>query len=131
EDDVIERPYGTKPYGTKPYGTKPYGTKPYGTKPYGTKPYGTKPYGTKPYGTKPYAAEDALDPAVWSADVAELICERSAVIRLGASIVADDFELQIPRVDATAIYVDPNTPQSVPGQQVAGRILRPLDHQLT
>jgi HK97 family phage major capsid protein len=136
EDDVIERPYGTKPYGTKPYGTKPYGTKPYGTKPYGTKPYGTKPYGTKPYGTKPYGTkpypdEEALDPEVWSADVAELVCERSAVIRLGATIVAGDFKLQIPLVNATADYIDVKNPAAAPQQRVTGINLRPLDHQLS
>ena len=142
EDDVIERPYGTKPYGTKPYGTKPYGTKPYGTKPYGTKPYGTKPYGTKPYGTKPYGTKpygtkpygtkpypdgDALDPDVWSADVAELICACSAVIRLGATIVGGDVELEIPDVSAKAGY---NKGSAAQRQPIVERKLRPEDHQL-
>jgi HK97 family phage major capsid protein len=140
EDDVIERPYGTKPYGTKPYGTKPYGTKPYGTKPYGTKPYGTKPYGTKPYGTKPYGTkpygtkpypdEEALDPDVWSAYVAELICECSAVIRLGATIVAGDLELETPVVDATANYVDVRKGTAATPQTTNGIELRPLNHEL-
>jgi HK97 family phage major capsid protein len=136
EDDVIERPYGTKPYGTKPYGTKPYGTKPYGTKPYGTKPYGTKPYGTKPYGTKPYGTkpypdEDALDPEVWSADVAELVCERSAVIRLGATIVAGDLELEMPAVvDPTASYINVRRPTAATPQTTDGIELRPLKHEL-
>jgi HK97 family phage major capsid protein len=117
DDGLAERPYGTKPYGTKPYGTKPYGTKPYGTKPYGTKPYGTKPYGTKPYGTKPYGTKPyggsrdgngGLDPDAWSADVAELVCDRSAVIRLGATIVACDYEVQLPVFDVEAKYIEIN-----------------------
>jgi HK97 family phage major capsid protein len=135
ENDVIERPYGTKPYGTKPYGTKPYGTKPYGTKPYGTKPYGTKPYGTKPYGTKPYGtkpypAEDALDPELWSGDVAELICGCSAVIRLGATIVAGDLELEVPAIAATASYIAPKRGRAAERQQIGEIQLRPLDHLL-
>jgi HK97 family phage major capsid protein len=135
EDDVIERPYGTKPYGTKPYGTKPYGTKPYGTKPYGTKPYGTKPYGTKPYGTKPYgtkpyAAGASLDPELWSGDLAELICGCSAVIRLGATIVAGDLELEVPVITATASYIDPRGGAAAPRQPIGELELRPLDHLL-
>lgn len=137
------KPYGTKPYGTKPYGTKPYGTKPYGTKPYGTKPYGTKPYGTKPYGTKPYGTKgdgpgDWLDPEEWSADIAELFCDKSAVVRLGARIVEDD-------VDVPAVDVGDDGPRYLerpskeegrrtdsvkPSAAVFQRPLCPRDHEL-
>jgi hypothetical protein len=137
------KPYGTKPYGTKPYGTKPYGTKPYGTKPYGTKPYGTKPYGTKPYGTKPYGTKGDgpdgwLDPEEWSADIAELFCDKSAVVRLGAHIVED--EIDVPAVDVGEDgprYLERPSKETgrradsvKPSAAVFQRALRPRDHEL-
>jgi hypothetical protein len=90
------KPYGLKPYGLKPYGLKPYGLKPYGLKPYGLKPYGLKPYGLKPYGLKPYglkAGEGVGD--AWSAEVSELVTEHSAVVRLGATIVPADDDVDV------------------------------------
>ena len=105
EDEFPERPYGAKPYGAKPYGAKPYGAKPYGAKPYGAKPYGAKPYGAKPYGAKPYGAKPygakpyeesgPVDPAEWGDEICELVLSRSAVVRLGATVVSGDSEVTI------------------------------------
>src|SRR5215475_5362212 len=84
DDDSGLRPYGGKPYGGKPYGGKPYGGKPYGGKPYGGKPYGGKPYGGK-------GADGGLvDWDDWEIDIGELVCERSAVIRQGATLFTGD-----------------------------------------
>ncbi len=93
------KPYGLKPYGLKPYGLKPYGLKPYGLKPYGLKPYGLKPYGLKPYGLKPYGLKGGADDATgeaWSAEVSELVTERSAIIRLGATVVSAEDNRDVP-----------------------------------
>jgi hypothetical protein len=82
-----------KPYGLKPYGLKPYGLKPYGLKPYGLKPYGLKPYGLKPYGLKGGPVDLGEE---WSADVSALVTERSAVIRLGGTVVGADQDVRVP-----------------------------------
>ena len=99
------RPFGTKPFGTKPFGTKPFGTKPFGTRPFGTKPFGTRPFGVRPFGTRPFGTRlgegGYLDPDEWAADIAVLVCERSAVVRLGATVVSGDYEVRVPVVDAT------------------------------
>jgi hypothetical protein len=99
ESESGGRPYGLKPYGLKPYGLKPYGLKPYGLKPYGLKPYGLKPYGLKPYGLKPYGLKGELDEAAgeeWSAQIAELVTERSAALRLGATVVSAEDNRDVP-----------------------------------
>jgi hypothetical protein len=83
-----------KPYGLKPYGLKPYGLKPYGLKPYGLKPYGLKPYGLKPYGLKGDLDESAGEQ--WSAEITELVTERSAVLRLGATVVSAEENRNVP-----------------------------------
>jgi hypothetical protein len=141
EGEAQDRPYGAKPYGAKPYGAKPYGAKPYGAKPYGAKPYGAKPYGAKPYGAKPYGAkpygakligaDGFLDPDEWSADIAEIFCERSAVIRLGADLVSTDNEVWITAFNPTVGFrgqrkVGP--PAGTDPTETAS--LRPLDHLL-
>jgi len=111
------KPYGGKPYGGKPYGGKPYGGKPYGGKPYGGKPYGGKPYGGKPYGGKPYGGKsDVSDPGdwdEWSVDIGELVCERSAVIRQGATLFTGD-ELELPALAAAPAYRAPGQPSQAP-----------------
>jgi Phage capsid family len=109
------KPYGLKPYGLKPYGLKPYGLKPYGLKPYGLKPYGLKPYGLKPYGLKPYGLKspEADLGAEWSADVSELVGERSAVIRLGATVVCADDDVHVPWLGDLAGGVMPFNEQAL------------------
>jgi Phage capsid family len=150
------RPYGTRPYGTRPYGTRPYGTRPYGTRPYGTRPYGTRPYGTRPYGTRPYGTRDDMpeggfDPDEWSEDTAELFCQKSAVVRLGASLASDGNEIPVPAVQPTTDedgvpneaelprYLDqpdttapgePMASEEKPAAGVSQQRLRPRDHEL-
>jgi hypothetical protein len=100
------RPYGSRPYGSRPYGSRPYGSRPYGSRPYGSRPYGSRPYGSRPYGSRPYGSRDEdevgapfLDPGEWSADIADLFCDCSAVIRLGARLIANGDDLAVPAID--------------------------------
>jgi hypothetical protein len=105
------RPFGTRPFGTRPFGTRPFGTRPFGTRPFGTRPFGTRPFGTRPFGTRPFGTRDdeqeegGLDPATWSADIAELFCAMSATVRLGARIVYDIDSLLIPNRRVEAVYL--------------------------
>jgi Phage capsid family len=94
------RPYGARPYGARPYGARPYGARPYGARPYGARPYGARPYGARPYGARPGAAGESLDPEEWSVDLANLFCEYSAVVRIGATVVAGEYELRVASLDA-------------------------------
>jgi HK97 family phage major capsid protein len=105
EEESPERPFGTKPFGTKPFGTKPFGTKPFGTKPFGTKPFGTKA-----------AGGGSLDPAEWGADIAQLVCESSPLIRLGATLVASEpgGSLPAPVFDVTAEFRAPGAREPAP-----------------
>jgi Phage capsid family len=120
EDELGERPYGGRPYGGRPYGGRPYGgrpyggrpyggrpyggrlyeERPYGGRPYGGRPYGGRPYGGRPYGGRPYggrrSADGGIDIDEWSADIGEGVCDRSAVIRLGATVAFGSGELQLP-----------------------------------
>ena len=95
EEESPERPFGPKPFGPKPFGPKSFGLRPFGPKPFGPKPFGPKPFGPKPFG-----AGDAdggfLDPEAWGADIAELVCERSAVIRLGATLISSERGRSVP-----------------------------------
>jgi hypothetical protein len=54
-----------------------------------TTPYGPRPYGPRPYGPRADEGRPYLDPDEWGADVAELFCQDSAVIRMGARVVTD------------------------------------------
>jgi hypothetical protein len=116
EDELAWRPYGARPYGARPYGARPYEPQPYGARPYGAKPYGARPYGARPYGARPYGARpygarpygarpgsaregDRLDPEEWSVDLANLVCEYSAIVRLGATLVTGGYELKVPSRD--------------------------------
>ncbi|HET8812180.1 MAG TPA: hypothetical protein VFM67_06265, partial [Gaiella sp.] len=88
ESGPSARPFGAKPFGAKPFGAKPFGAKPFGAKPFGAKPFGAKPFGAKPFGAK---ADDGggcpSEPEDWGAALVELVCERSTVIRMGATLV--------------------------------------------
>ena len=111
------RPYGGRPYGGRPYGGKPYGGRPYGGRPYGGKPYGGKPYGGKPYGGKPYGgklADVGVDFDEWGAEIGEGVCDRSAIIRLGATVVFGTDELQIPAPVAAGAFRAPGAAAPVP-----------------
>jgi HK97 family phage major capsid protein len=132
------RPFGTRPFGTRPFGTRPFGTRPFGTRPFGTRPFGTRPFGTRPFGTRPFGTREedgdgTLDPAEWSADIAELFCGCSAVVRLGARVVYDDREVPVPAVEAPEEdppfgYLEESAEK--PEARVSQRLLRPRDHEL-
>ncbi len=93
ESGPSARPFGAKPFGAKPFGAKPFGAKPFGAKPFGAKPFGAKPFGAKPFGAKPFGAKAddgggcPSEPEDWGAALVELVCERSTVIRMGATLV--------------------------------------------
>ena len=132
------RPYGgrdaeDRPFGGRPYGGRPFGGRPYGGRPFGGRPFGGRPFGGRPYGGRPYGGRAVLDPDEWSADVAELVCQRSAVIRLGATLVSDEYELRVPVIDST-----PGAPDYVEEGKEKPRLERrepelrlwPRDHEL-
>ena len=117
EDELGERPYGGRPYGGRPYGGRPYGGRPYGGKPYGGRPTAVgrmaasrmgagptvgghtagKPYGGKPYGGRPYGGRSGrLDLDEWSADIGDLVCDRSALLQLGATVVPAEDQFWVP-----------------------------------
>ena len=89
--------------------------------------------------------DPCLDPDAWSEDIAALVCDRSAVIRLGARLVLDEDELAVPSA-ATGPgpdYLeqpeptDPTTKEEPrlessekPSGRVGHRRLRPRDHEL-
>jgi Phage capsid family len=143
------RPFGTRPFGTRPFGTRPFGTRPFGTRPFGTRPFGTRPFGTRPFGTREEEGDGTLDPAEWTADIAELFCSCSAVVRLGAHVVYDDREVPVPAVEVPEAappfgYLEqPETTKPLehaegqrkesaekPEARVSQRLLRPRDHEL-
>jgi hypothetical protein len=167
ENGPPERPYGPRPYGPRPYGPRPYGPRgagpptepppdgprPYGPRPYGPRPYGPRPYGPRPYGPRPYGPRDDapsgfLDPDEWSADIADLFCECSAVVRLGARLIAGGDDIPVPAVDfrpddAHGAYVKqleetdndakdrkPMKGHEKPYALLSQRKLHPRDHEL-
>jgi HK97 family phage major capsid protein len=132
EDD---RPFGGRPYGGRPFGGRPYGGRPYGGRPYGGRPFGGRPFGGRHFGGRQGEDEGrpVLDPDEWSADVAELVCQRSAVIRLGATVVSDEYELRAPTIDSTPTPVAPDYVKEGGEKPILGRrelTLRPRDHEL-
>jgi hypothetical protein len=160
EDGSGERPYGPRPYGPRPYGPRPYGPRanwpppqptPDGPRPYGPRPYGPRPYGPRPYGPRPYGPRDeaggSIDPDEWGADIAEIFCMDSAVIRLGARVVTDAGDLAVlstEPLEGTPGYVarsaetlssDPE-PRKIELREekeraaLAKRVLKPHDHEL-
>ena len=93
------RPAGMRPAGMRPAGMRPAGMRPAGMRPVGMRPAGMRPVGMRPAGMRPY--EDAAEPVTsmpseWSADVACLFCEYSAVMRLGATLSFGLSELPYP-----------------------------------
>ena len=110
------KPIGAKPIGAKPIGAKPIGAKPIGAKPIGAKPIGAKPFGAKPIGAKLYDEEGAFfDPDEWGTDIAELVCDRSAVVRLGATLAFGTDELQIPASFPVGGFRAPGVGSAAPG----------------
>ena len=100
EEPIVDR-LRARPYGARPYGARPYGARPYGARPDGARPYGRVRYGARPYGARPYEGGPAgqLDPASRAKEVCELVLARSAVVRLGATVVSSDADLCDPGRD--------------------------------
>jgi HK97 family phage major capsid protein len=134
EEEFPERPFGPKPFGPKPFGPKPFGPKPFGPKPFGPKPFGPKPFGPKPFGPK---GPDAgfLDRDAWSTDIAELVCERSVVIRLGATLVTSDEAGPLPTpavpFEVNADVRAPGSDEPAAGKERDGQTLRPGEWRLS
>jgi capsid protein len=96
------RPAGMRPAGMRPAGMRPAGMRPAGMRPAGMRPAGMRPAGMRPAGMRPAGMRDeddlpdSLDPDEWSADVAQLFCMYSAVIRSGARLLLGDADLIVP-----------------------------------
>jgi hypothetical protein len=96
------RPAGMRPAGMRPAGMRPAGMRPAGMRPAGMRPAGMRPAGMRPAGMRPAGMRDdddmrdRIDPDEWSADIAELFCAYSAVIRSGARLVLGEFDLMVP-----------------------------------
>ncbi len=132
EEPIADRPYGARPYGARPYGARPYGARPYGARPYGARPYGARPYGARPYGARPYEGgpPGQLDPAEWSEEVCELVLARSAVVRLGATVVSSDADLSIPTATPAVDFRGPGVPPAAPPGAAAVEQLSPREWRL-
>jgi hypothetical protein len=91
------RPAGMRPAGMRPAGMRPAGMRPAGMRPAGMRPAGMRPAGMRPAGMRDDDdMRDGLDPDEWSADIAELFCSYSAVIRSGARLVLGESDLIVP-----------------------------------
>jgi HK97 family phage major capsid protein len=148
------RPFGPRQYGMRPFEPRQYGMRPVDPRQYGMRPgprqYGMRPLEARQYGMRPAEDEDPgagfLDPGEWSADIAELFCADSAVIRLGTRLMIGTADVPVPSlnpVEASADYLaQPPTanvavaqPLAVqtpnqPGIGLTLRQLRPRDHEL-
>jgi hypothetical protein len=144
EDPIGVRPIGVRPIGVRPIGVRPIGVReederpigvrPIGVRPIGVRPIGVRPIGVRPFGVRPIGVRETygyLDPEEWAADITDLVIERSAVIRLGATVLADEYELRVHAADATAsapAYVKDG--KEKPLLEHGERKLRPRDHEL-
>jgi hypothetical protein len=106
---------GTGPE-ARPFGPKPFGPKPFGPKPFGPKPFGPKPFGPKPFGPKHGAEGESCPSEAWNADarLAELVCERSAVIRMGVTFVVGT-KVRVPAFEPEVGFRPPGDPGPAPG----------------
>ena len=80
-----------------PYPPRPY--PPRGDWPPPQTPYPPRPYPPRPYPPREEAPDCTLDPFEWSADVADLFCAESALVRLGARLVYDEDDLPIAAIE--------------------------------
>ncbi len=119
DDDVdTTRPAGMRPAGMRSAGMRPAGMRPAGMRPAGMRPAGMRPAGMRGNG--------GLDAAAWSADVGELFGQMSAVVRLGARVVASDHAVDVPGLaPGGAAYGAPGAAAGLPPMT-----LRPRTHQL-
>jgi hypothetical protein len=130
------KPFSAKPFSAKPFSAKPFSAKPFSAKPFSAKPFGAKPFSAKPFSAKPFSARlpgtddgSGIDLDEWGGDIAELICERSAVMRLGATIVFAEAELQIPLSDPAAGFRAPGAAGPAPAPTTPV-VLRPGEWRL-
>jgi hypothetical protein len=127
------RPIGARPIGARPIGARPIGARPIGARPIGARPIGARPIGARPIGARPIGARsysfDVFDPDEWGEDIAELVRERSAVIRLGSTLVFGEDELQVPASDPAGGFRAPGAPGPAPGPMLP-IALRPGDWSL-
>jgi Phage capsid family len=105
-------------------GGRPVGGRPVGGRPVGGRPVGGRPVGGRFVGDE-HGGQDLEE---WAADVADLVCERSAVIRLGATLVVGE-ELRVPSFDPGVGFRAPGVGGPEPGETV-DQPLRPGDFQL-
>ncbi|HXS45627.1 MAG TPA: phage major capsid protein [Solirubrobacteraceae bacterium] len=92
-----------------------------------------RPGSLRPGSLRESADDGSLDPDAWSTAVGDLFCARSAVLRLGATIVAGDREVRVPYPDpggAAPEYLAPDGNDPSPEMGAAERVLRPRDHKL-
>ena len=119
EQGYGSRPAGMRPAGMRPAGMRPAGMRPAGMRPAGMRPAGMRPAGMRPAGMRPYDDTGTLDPEQWSADIAELFCEASAVVRLGARMVFGVDDLPVPARRPDARYLPRPEPLGDQHQVVA------------
>ena len=71
-----------------------------------------------------------LDPAEWSEEVCELVLARSAVVRLGATVVSSDADLSIPTATPAVDFRGPGVPPAAPPGAAAVEQLSPREWRL-
>ena len=93
---------------------------------------GARPYGARPYGARPYEGGPAgqLNPAEWSEEVCELVLARSAVVRLGATVVSSDADLSIPAATPAVDFRGPGVEPAAPPGAAAVEQLSPREWRL-
>ncbi len=132
------RPFGPRPYGPRPFGPRmeeerPFGPRPFGPRPYGPRPFGPRPFGPRPFGPRPFGPRTAdadgsgsFDPDAWSAEISELVCLRSAVLRLGGTLIASDGQLPVPTLDVTVDFRQSGKPGRDPDSVAADHKALPI-----
>lgn len=131
--DTDDKPFGARPFGARDDDDRPFGARPFGARPFGARPFGARPFGARPFGARLFDGDEAgaLLRRDWSAVLAELVCERSTVIRMGATL-STGFELRVPAFNPVAGVRAPGGPGPVPiPYPAAGEpALRPGDRAL-
>jgi len=128
-----DKPFGARPFGARPFGAREDDDRPFGARPFGARPFGARPFGARPFGARLFDGDDdgALLRRGWSAALAELVCERSTVIRMGATLAAG-FEVRLPAFNPGSGARPPGGPGPLPiPYPAAGEpLLRPGDQAL-
>lgn len=128
-----DKPFGARPFGARGTDERPFGARPFGARPFGARPFGARPFGARPFGARLFAGDDdgVLVRRYWSAVLAELVCERSTVIRMGATL-ATGFEQRVPVFNPVAGIRAAGGPGPVPAPYPAAAepTLRPGEQAL-